>query len=260
MEYIKGLSEENVTKHRIFLILVQSFSMKTLSLAITFFFCQILLAQDSTSILIEAGKRFTDVITPALMFRYTQFKTGKVLFRNGVSSEAKLNYNLFNGEIMFISPGADTLAIAKDQMLNIKRVIIDTSCYVYNKGYLEVLRENVMGTMARRQQYFVVTKEKIGGYDLASPASSIDSYTSFTEGRNNPPHNLLVRENISLQLKTEYFIGDAFQYFLPVNKKNLDKIFFKRRNELDAYLKEHTIDYKNEKDITALFIFLTESL
>jgi hypothetical protein len=231
--------------------------MKIITLAITVFICHTLAGQHASRVIIGAGKRVSEVLTPDVMFLYKEFKPGRILLKDNVVYNAQLNYNLFNGEIMFASPGGDTLALNPEQMLNIKRVSIDSDSYVYNKGYQQIVRENAFGSLSRKQQYYVVSREKIGGYDLASPASSIDSYNSFSDRANNR-HDLVVRENISLVLKTEFFVGDPYNLFLPVNKKNLEKIFFKKRDVLDSYLKEHEVDFKNEKHVTALFIYLTE--
>ncbi|GEO07522.1 hypothetical protein [Segetibacter aerophilus] len=231
--------------------------MKIITLVIAAFIYQTLSAQHASRVVIGAGKRVSEVLTPDVLFLYKQFKPGRILLKDNVAYNAQLNYNLFNGEIMFASPSGDTLALNTEQMLNIKRVSIDSDSYVYNKGYLQIIKENAFGSLGRKQQYYVVSREKIGGYDLASPASSIDSYTSFSD-RANSRHDLVVRENISLVLKTEFFIGDPYNLFLPINKKNLEKIFFKKRDLLDSYLKEHEVDFKNEKQLTALFIYLTE--
>jgi hypothetical protein len=197
------------------------------------------------------------VITPEMMFRYKEFKPGLIVLNDNVVYQAQLNYNLFNGEIMFASPGGDTLALDRKLMLNIKRISIDTDSYVYNKGYLQVVKESAIGSINRKQQYFVVSTEKIGGYDGASPASSIDSYNSFSDRANNR-HDLVVRETISLVMKTEFYISDPYKLFLPINKKNLEKVFFKKRDLLDSYFKEHEVDFKNEMQIISLFTYLTE--
>lgn len=229
-----------------------------LLVAIAIFFTQQLIAQDSTRIFLPAGTKVSD-IAASKKFRFKEFKPGRVLFYDNNSYDGLLNYNFLNGEIMFVAPNRDTLAIANEQMLNIKRVFIDTVSFVYNKDYLEIMRENNSGILAKKQEYYVVSREKIGAYNIASATSSIDSYSSFMDRQDNQ-HNLVVRENISLQLKTDYFIGDTYKLFLPVNKKNLDKIFFKKRKELEAYLKDHVVDFKKEGDITSLFVFLTETL
>jgi len=226
--------------------------------AITIFFTHHAIAQDSTKIFLAAGTNISDVAA-SKKYRFKEFKQGKVLFYDNVLNAAMLNYNFLNGEIMFIAPNGDTLAISNEQMLNIKRVSIDTVSFVYNKGYLEMMRESNVGFLAKKQQYYVSLREKIGGYNSSSATGAISSYSSFMDRQDNQ-HNLVVRENIFLQLKTDYYIGDSYKLFLPINKKNLDKIFFKKRKELDSYFKEHQVDFRKETDVTSLFIFLTETL
>jgi hypothetical protein len=233
--------------------------MKLIALTITIFIAHVLPAQRPVKILIPAGSNLSDVITPTLEFLNKDFKPGRLTFKDNTHNDTKLNYNMLNGEIMFINPGGDTLAIAKEQMLNINRVIIDTASFMYDKGYLQIVLENKEGSLAKKQQYRVLSKEKIGGYNMPSSTSSIDSYTRFEDGRNNP-HSLTVRENITLQLKTDYYIGDQYNLHILVNKKNLEKIFFKKRDQLETYLKQHTVDFKNEDDLKALFIYLTETV
>lgn len=232
--------------------------MKFIVAAITLLFTHNLHAQDSSRIFLNAGTSISDIAV-AKKYRFKEFKQGQVLFNDNRSHTGLLNYNFLNGEIMFTAAVGDTLAIAKDQMLNIKRVTIDTASYVYNNGYMELIRENKTGTLAKKQQFFVVAKEKIGGYNIASETSSIDSYSSFMDREDNQ-HKLAVRENITLQLKTDYYIGDVYNHFLLVNRKNLDKIFFKKREQLNNYLKEHTVDLRKETDVISLFIFLTETM
>jgi hypothetical protein len=230
--------------------------MKSIAVAISLFLTQALLAQQPR-ITIEAGKSVGEVITPAISFRYKEFKPGRILLKDDVLYEAKLNYNLFNGDIMFAAPGGDTLALVKEQMLNLKLVSIDTDLYVYNKGYLQIIKENKSWSLARKQKYFEISREKMGAYNLSAPTSSIDSYNSFSD-RSNLRHDLVVRENITLVLRTQYFIGDPYKFFLPATRKNFEKIFFKKRKALDSYLKEHEVDFKDEKQVTTLFLYLSE--
>jgi hypothetical protein len=116
--------------------------MRSVLLAICILLSTFLPAQDSSVVIfIEAGRNVSDVLTPARIYKLPDFTDGKIIFRDGNWSRALLNYNYLNGEIEFINPNKDTLAIAKNQMLNIKQVTIDTITFVYNDGYLELVTE-----------------------------------------------------------------------------------------------------------------------
>ena len=106
--------------------------------------------------------------------------------------------------------------------------------------------------------YVVAKREKIGGYGQPSSTSAIDSYGSFQESYGTRQYNLKVRENITLVLRTNYFFGDRYHVILPVNKKNLYKIFRSKKDRIDSYLADNDVDFRKPGDIKKLFAFLTK--
>lgn len=215
-------------------------------------------AQDSTSIFIAAGKEISEVLTPQKIYRYPQFINGKIIFRNGHTSQALLNYNYLIGEIEFISPKNDTLAFAKEQMLNIKKVIVDTNTFFYNKGYVELVMENTAGKLLKSEKFYVVKREKIGGYDQPASTSAIDSYDNFAGSDGVPNVHLKIKENITLQLKAQYFFGNKYDLVLPANKRNLYKAYHAKKERIDEYLRENLVDYKKPGDLKKLLAYLVQ--
>ncbi len=231
--------------------------MKVKALTIGLLISHIVHAQHPSTVFIKAGDLVSDVLTPAIQFLYPAFIKGHINFKDSSGNDARLNYNLCNGEIMYISPAGDTLALAKEQMVGIKSVTIDTNSFIYHQGYLQIVLKNAEGSLAKKQQYVVKTREKIGGYGTAASTSAIDSYSTYNFGTGNI-QNLSLRENITLQLKTRYFFGDAYNLYLPATRKNLEKLFFKKRTQLDNYFKEHRVNFQNEDDLKDLFLQLTK--
>lgn len=227
--------------------------MRGIVLALLLIQAKPLLAQDSTLIFIEANRLVSEVLTPDKIYQHPQFVKSQIFFRDGSLTEALLNYNYLNGEIEFIGPGRDTLAIAKDQMLNIKKVIIDSHFYFYDQGYLEQVDENTFGKLLRKQMYVVTRREKIGAYNQPTSISAIDSYGSFTHNYGSFTSKLKVQENITLALKSHYFFGDQYNTILPATKKNLVKLYPSKKQEIEAYLKQHPVNFKNSTDLKDLF-------
>jgi hypothetical protein len=110
--------------------------MRTLTLFLSLLVTQHLYAQNSSPITIEVGQRISDIVSQEMMYRFPTFHQGQVLSKNGGFSNALLNYNYLNGEMEFIT-GRDTLVIVKEQKLNIKRVTIDSTSFIYNNGFLK---------------------------------------------------------------------------------------------------------------------------
>lgn len=223
-----------------------------LILAISLFFGRIN-AQDSTKVFIPAGKSFSDVAGLDKVYRFSNFTNGHVYFRDGTMSAAKLNYNFLNKELEFISPNGDTLAIVKEQALNIKNIIIDSITFYYYDGYyLEEMAHNEDGKLLKRQFYQIKGSEKIGAYNLASTSSAIDSYSSYTD-QNGQSRTLTVRENLTLVIATEYFFGDKYTVVLRATKKNMLDLYPKKKAQIESYLRNNNVNFTNGTDLLKLF-------
>lgn len=208
-------------------------------------------AQDSTGIFIPAGKSFSDVAGLDKAYRFPNFTNGRIYFRDGSTSAAKFNYNFFYKELEFISPGGDTLSLVKEQALEIKNIIIDSITFYYYDGYLEEVAHNENGKLLKRQ-FYAIKSEKLGAYDQSSGTSAIDAYTSFTY-RTRHFENLVVRENLQLVMKTEYFIGDSYNTVLRANKKNMLDLYPKKRSQIESYLHNNHVNFASGTDLEKLF-------
>jgi hypothetical protein len=197
-------------------------------------------------------KSFSDVAGLDKVYRFSNFTNGHVYFRDGTMSAAKLNYNFLNKEIEFISPGSDTLAIVKEQALNIKNIIIDSITFYYYDGYLEEMAHNEDGKLLKRQFYQIKGSEKIGAYNLASTSSAIDSYSSYTD-QNGQSRTLTVRENLTLVIATEYFFGDKYTVVLRATKKNMLDLYPKKKAQIESYLRNNNVNFTNGTDLLKLF-------
>jgi hypothetical protein len=237
--------------------------MKSLMFLIAVLTVQSVWAQDSTTIFVEAGHSVYEVATPARMYRFPMFTAGKIVFKDGSTAEGNLNYNLFNEEIEFIAAKGDTLAIAKNQMLNIDIVTVGKQLFYFNnsvrQGYLEEVFNAKFGKLLKRERYALLKREKVGGYNQPSSTSAIDSYSSFNSGQGIMEAKLLVKENLTFVKKTDYFLGDKFNHFALASKRNLYNVFSKQRNEIDEYLKMNELNYNKADDLQRLLTYLQSS-
>jgi len=192
-----------------------------------------------------------DVASVDKAYRFPNFTNGHVYFRDGSMSAAKLNYNFLNRELEFISPGGDTLALVKEQMLNIKNIIIDSITFYYYDGYLEEMAHNENEKLLKRQ-FYDIKSEKIGAYEQPSGNSAIDAYSSFTD-ESGQPRNLAVRANLTLVMKTEYFIGDKYNTFLRATKRNMLDLYPKKKTQIESYLRNNHVNFASGTDLQKLF-------
>ena len=97
---------------------------------------------------------------------------------------------------------------------------------------------------------------KIGAYNMQNPASSIDSYSSFND--RGKFFELLPNEDLVLEKKDYYFLGNKYNQFLPAGRKSLLTMFPKQQRRIDGYLKEHKTDFTNKEQLENLLRFLEE--
>jgi hypothetical protein len=229
--------------------------MKNLLFALFLFVAADIFAQDTLTIFIPADRLVSDVLTPKKMYKYDGFLPGKIFFRDGNFAEGKFNYNYLNGEIEFIEK--DTLAIAKQQMFNIKMMTVDRDTFFYDKGYLQQVVGTPLGKLLKKQMLIVMKREKIGAYDQPTATSAIESYSSFSDAYGSFNPNLRVRENITLVLRTDYYFGSKFNVFLFANKKNLLKAYPNKKEQINQYFKRREVNFRNGEDLKKLLVSLS---
>ena len=216
-------------------------------------YCCRLHAQDST-IIIKAGKSFNESVAKKDLYQYAQFTYGKVFFKEGDSTTAKLNYHRFLDVMQFIDFKGDTLKIANAAMIRFIRINDDVFYYDDKVGYVNLIKDTKGIKLAAKQTLQVKSREKIGAYGVASPTSSISSYSTLIAQTN--VYNLVAMEDITLSKKTEYYFGNKYNRFVVATKKNLMQQFSKQSRNLNAYLKDNNIDFNKKEDLEKLLEFL----
>ncbi|MBI5010205.1 MAG: hypothetical protein HZB98_11295, partial [Bacteroidia bacterium] len=118
-----------------------------LSLFAAIILIPVLPAQKNDLIVVKAGTKLYDYFTVSERYLYSEFILGRVLFKNGVHSDRKVNYNFLAGEIEFIQRN-DTLSIANRK--DIKMVVIAQDTFYYDNGYIELINNGRPG-VGRKQ-------------------------------------------------------------------------------------------------------------
>ena len=201
---------------------------------------------------IKPGEKISDVLTNEDIYLYPSFQVGRVFFKSGESAVGRMNFSFLTGEILFIDGKGDTLAL--DNEATIKQLFLAKDTFYFHEGYLKQLVAQEQWKLAQKQELRIVKQEKAGAYDQSMPSAAV-SYTSIRMG-NQQMDDLIVRENTTLMRQTDYFIGDKYNKFVLLNKKNLMKLFGKHEKKLETYLNDHPANFKKEADVRQLFAFL----
>ncbi len=206
----------------------------------------------SETITVSSGTDIASALSPKQLYRYSQFTSGKVYFKDGTTASGWLNLNLLLDEMQFINPAGDTLTVDNEQ--TIRYLTIATDSFYYQKGFLEQVAGPATTRLLKKQSLKELDKRKIGGYGMSTSTSAIANYDSYMA--DNTVYKLAIRGDILLAKKVDYYFGNSNQEFLPASKKNLMRLFPKHQVAISRYLQQNEVDYKNEADLLRLISFL----
>jgi len=214
-------------------------------------------AQDSTFVTIKTGQSVKDVLTSPDIYHYPQFTNGKVFLRDGTKAAGKMNYNRLYGQILFINPIGDTLALADEK--NIKFIVIDRDTFYYDGGYLRLMANSGVVKLTEKQIWVLADIRKIGSHNRPTTTVAVTSFSTYTDGRDAAKSkDLIMNEDVVLRKETQYYFGDKFNLFVPASKKGLLQLFPKEQQEIDNYLKENKVNFNKKDDVEKLYQFLLQ--
>lgn len=216
-----------------------------------------LTAQDSTLVIIKAGYKVKDVLTPADIYYYPQFTDGKVYFRDGSKGAAKMNYSRLFDQMLFVDPKGDTLALDDEKTINF--IVVDKDSFYYDEGYVRLIANHRFVKLAEKQTWVVADIRKMGTHNRPSTTVAVTSFSTYTDGTDAAKsHDLILNEEIVLRKETQYYFGDDYNHFVPASKKKLLLLFPKEQQRIENYLNENKVNFDKKDDLEKLARFLSQ--
>jgi len=228
--------------------------MKTYFSLLALLVCSCSFAQHAKFASLTAGSHVLDVLSASDIYYFSKFTMGKVFFKDGSKSEAKLNYSSLLDEMQFINANGDTLALADEK--NIQFIAIDNELFYYEKGYVRFLSGNSVIKLATSYVWRVGEKSKTNVYNsksLASSTISLASYFIFGLSR-----DLVVNQDLELTKEEQFYFGDKNNHIVLAGKKNLLTLFPKEKSRIETYLKDNKVDFANKNDLEKIVNFLKQ--
>jgi hypothetical protein len=231
--------------------------MKVIAVSILFIFMVALpmLGQERRTIIVKAGTRVIDYFSFNEEYRYPEFIKGKVVFKNGSNTLAKLNYNILHGDMQFIQLN-DTLAIANVKDISFVQIMQDT--FYYDNGYLEVLAGKNPAIMSVKNYVKFSDRIKVGAYGSRSATSAIQTYSSINNPGDVDIYKLIPQEDLVFTRITNYYIGNSKDGFRLYRRNNVLKLIPQHKSEIEEYLKKKAVNFKIREDLLRLTKFIQE--
>lgn len=207
-------------------------------------------SQENESVTVRAGTKILSYFPVNERYQYPGFVAGRVVFRNDLYSERRLNYNYLLGEVEFIQ-ARDTLTVINKK--DIKYISVGQDTFYYDKCYLKQIKS---GTLKLALRDFIELKEiqNKDSYGIASSGGATTSYGSMPLDGNF--YKLNANKDMVFQRTRQYYIKSPGSEFTIINRKNLLQLFPSRENEIKSFIKNNKIRFDKEDDILRLNDFL----
>lgn len=200
---------------------------------------------------VRVGEKPNEVLPNEALYELPVFKQGTIFLRDGTSSIKKINYNFFLNEMHFIGDNNDTLAMAEPVL--IKRIVIDSMVFYFDKGFLKEIFNSGKYKLMVREHLMQIGDRTRGAYDMPTASSSIRTYGTINNGQTL---QLQVKKDVIFRKEISYYIGDSFDLFLKATKKNFQLLF--EQKDIFQFVKANHINLNKEKDLKFLLQFCVE--
>ncbi|TPE42161.1 hypothetical protein [Pontibacter mangrovi] len=190
-------------------------------------------------------------------YRYPEFIEGKVTFKNGTTTTANLNYNVFSGEVEFVK-GKDTLAV--DNLFTIASISIGDDLYFYDedsKSLLQQLEKYKSAKLLVKEKYEVADIKSKGALGSTPSSIAATSATQYTD--KSQTYNLKSADNYKFKVKTSYYLADLNDHYYEASKRNIFKLYPHAKSAANQYIKANKVNFENQDELRALIQYI-ESL
>ena len=164
-----------------------------------------------------------------------EFRHGMVYFSGQGPGQGELNICAVDQTLRFMDKGEELSSSAD----NILRVVIDTVVFVHVDGaFYRLYPVSDEVTLAYRRDVEILRDVKTGAYGIQSRTSSIREVGSLQS--DGMMYTLQSSKSYPYNVSESCYLFQAGTV-TPINKRSLRKRFPARKDELDAWLKSHSL-------------------
>ncbi len=243
------LSNTIINNDRYFYI---GLTMKKLLIILTMLaIVPIAFSQARKTYIVKAGEKIIEALPVEARFLYPQFTIGTVNFKNNNVGTNLLNYNRLLDEIQFIDNKGDTLSLSEEP--TVASIYIAKDTFYFYQGYVRMIATIKNVKFGEKNVMVLSNRQKIGGLGELSSAS-IDTHVTLSTSQGM--RDLVQKEQLTFAPYNTFYIGDKFNRFKVLNKKNLMNMYDKQEHEILAFLNEQSINLLKAEDVRKLIDFL----
>ena len=211
-------------------------------------------AQNDEVIDIASGELLNEKVSSNVQYVFPEFLAGQVHFADGKRSANLLNYNVLIGEMHFVD-NEDVLAFP--DLSDILIVVVNKRRFFpFNKTeFCEEIYAIDDVRLCVRRKGRVMEKSKTGAYGMETSASSVKSYSSIGNSGDGRQHSIQVSGKVKVSVDNFYYFLNKGKYIQIKNEKSIIKQFPGHNAKIEAFVKEHKINIKDEDDLKELIAY-----
>ena len=219
--------------------------MKKLFVVVLTLFCfTSLFAQKEITVLAKGETPLEGVLPPDMLYSFSEYREATLIRKDGTENTTRINFNLFTGDILFLTPANQILVLAYPDEL--EKIIIEGDVWLPMEGFFgEIIESAGSGSLVRLKKTRITDTRRESGFGGMSSTTSTKSVTAFAADN---------RGNVALPVG-EYDFETAVNFRLTngkrtvvANAKGYSKIFSEKKKQIKEYLKNNSVDFKSDED------------
>lgn len=219
--------------------------MRVLLAILIFNLCLSLAGQQSITVTIKGETTLESVLPPEMMFAFKEYIDAEIHLKNGTFTTTKININLFTNDIFFMNGSNQVMVLGKPA--DIRKIIIGKDTWIPVDGVFgEIIHTKDTFSLVRVKQTKCNDIRKESGFGGTTSTGSVKSVTSFSQ--DNTTHVALSVGEYDFETTVSYFISTGSK-IANADSRGFKKIFPDKKKEIDLYLKENKVNFKNEDDM-----------
>jgi hypothetical protein len=184
------------------------------------------------------------------IYRFSSFNEGSIVFRNGIVSGARMNYNISSDEMHFVSQDGDTMSVASPAAVSF--INLNGGRFYFDRGFIQQV-DSFNGIILGFKQVLIAQQQRKEGYSKVNLNEEIDMYSFFTG--NGQKYRLGEGEEIKVYSKEYYFFGAADGRFYKASKDYLYRHYPTHRTAITDFVKKHHTNFNSLEDLLELVKF-----
>ncbi len=201
------------------------------------------------------GEDLNEILPDDMIYMYSEFQKGTVLFRDRSSAEGLMNIYLIGSELHFISPQKDTLVMKNQDSARLLSIGTDTYLR-HDRVWVRILATDASTAICLRSVVSIHSDQKIGAYGTTDATSSISNVDMVHSLEGSTAVRLQSLRRIPYTIAHYALLYDGEKLYNPT-KRNFRKLFPDKKEAMEQYITENKLNLNQARDALLLYNFLS---